>query len=334
MAEIADFRPKLGFVQSILEGQMSAGNPIEGSKHPRPRKVVVVGGTHGNEKGGIWVVREMLRSPDSWRYANLDVSAVLANPDAAERNLRYLDRDLNRCFGPELRFASATHEQRERRRALEIRDEICPGGLRPDLVVDLHNTTAAMGITWILPSLAPWPLYLASQARKADDRVKILHAPESPESNIFLPSLGAHEVTLEIGAVPHGTHSHWAWLAARQQVRGILERLASCPDGFDPAAALREERFEYFQTISVERYPADATGTPRAMVHMDAIGRDYQPFEDGAPLFVDPIDGSTIPHKGATMHPVFLGEAAYVESGIAYHATRRLRWTGSRGEPC
>lgn len=313
---------------------MSVGNSIEGSANPRPRKVVVVGGTHGNEKGGIWVVEEMLRAPDAWGYPSLDVVALLANPEAATRNLRYLDHDLNRCFGPRLRHAATDHEQREWRRALEIRDMICPGGMKPDLVVDLHNTTAAMGITWILPSLDPWPLFLASQARKADDRVRILHAPESPESNVFLPSLGAHEITLEIGAVPHGTHSHWAWLAAREQVRGILDRLASCPAGFDPVAALQEERFEYFQTVSVERYPADDAGRPRAMVHMDAMGRDYQPFEDGAPLFVDATDGTVIPHKGPTMHPVFLGEAAYVESGIAYHATRRLRWTGSRGEPC
>lgn len=313
---------------------MSAENHIEPSMNSRPRKIVVVGGTHGNEKGGIWVVQEMLRSPDSWHYANLDVSAMLANPEAAMRNLRYLDRDLNRCFGPQLQNASATHEQRERRRALEIFDELCPGGAKPDLVVDLHNTTAAMGITWILPCLDPWTLFLAAQARKIDDRVRILHAPESPESNIFLPSLGAHEVTLEIGSVPHGTHSHWAWLAAAQQVRGILDRLDSCPDGFDPSNALLEERFEYFETTSVVRYPADDAGNPRAMLHMDAMGRDYQPFEDGTPLFVDPKDGSVIPHKGATMHPVFLGEAAYVESGIAYHATRRLRWTGSRGEPC
>lgn len=313
---------------------MSTGNPIEGSTSSRPRKIVVVGGTHGNEKGGIWVVEEMLRSPGSWSYPNLEVSALLANPEAAKRNLRYLDRDLNRCFGLELRDASANHEQRERRRALEIRDELCPDGSRPDLVIDLHNTTAAMGITWILSTLDPWMLFLAAQASKADDRVRILHAPESPRSNIFLPSLGAHEVTLEIGAVPHGTHSHWAWLAARDQTRGLLDRLDSCPDGFDPSNALLEERFEYFETISVERYPLDDTGRPCALVHMDAMGRDYQAFQDGAPLFVDPKDGSTIPHKGATMHPVFLGEAAYVESGIAYHATRRLRWTGSRGEPC
>lgn len=300
----------------------------------RPRRIAVVGGTHGNEKGGIWVVEEMLRSPEAWRRQGLEITALLANPEAAQRNLRYLDRDLNRCFGPELAQSRPDHPHRERRRALEIQELLCPGGLRPDLVVDLHNTTSNMGLSWILTRLEPWTLYLASRAQALDARVRILHTPETAQSNVFLPSLGHLEITLEIGPVAHGTHSHWAWTAARDQLRGILDALSELPADFDPAGALESCRFEFFETVSVERYPVDGQGKPRAFLHAQAYGRDYEAFRDGAPLFFEPSTESTIAHHGPDIFPVFAGEAAYVESGIAYHATRRLRWNGTKGEPC
>jgi succinylglutamate desuccinylase len=300
----------------------------------RPRRIAVVGGTHGNEKGGIWVVDEMLRSPSLWEYPGLEITALLANPKAASRNLRYLDCDLNRCFGPQLVHSRPDHPEWERRRALEIQDRLCPQGLRPDLVIDLHNTTSNMGVTWILTRLDPWTLYLASKAQELDARVRILHTPETAQSNIFLPSLGQLEITLEIGPVAHGTHSHWAWLTARDQVRGILNALAKLPSDFDPGRALEQCRFDYFETTSVERYPLNAENQPCALIHRQVDGRDYHVVPEGGPLFFDPFTESTIPHHGPDIYPVFLGEAAYVESGIAYHATRRLLWTGTRGEPC
>lgn len=300
----------------------------------KPREVVIVGGTHGNEKGGIWTVRHMQAKPADFPAPGLSVRAILANPEAIERNLRYLDRDLNRCFGPELANAAPDHPLRERRRALALADEICPHGAAPDLVVDLHNTTSNMGVTWILPSLSPWPLYLAWQASLRDPRVRILHTPETSQSNVFLPSLGKDEVTLEIGPVAHGTHCHWAWEAAESHVRALLQTLGDLPDSFDPVAALAGARFEFFQTVSIERYPVDQNGRTRCLIHQSIQGKDFQALVDGDPLYFDPVEGATLFHRGATIHPVFLGEAAYVESGISFHATCRLRWDGLQGVPC
>lgn len=293
-----------------------------------PREVVVVGGTHGNERGGVWTVRNILAAPDAFAVPGLKVQALLANPLAVERNVRYVDVDLNRCFGPNIELSRTDSPEWERRRALELRDRIQPGGSTPDLLVDLHNTTAAMGITWILTSFDPLLLWLARNAQRRDHRVRILHTPETRESNVFLPSLGNREITLEIGPVSHGTESHWAWEAAQSQVRGILQDLSSVNVDFDASRPLRSDRFEFFRTVSVERYPDGC------LVHRDAAGRDYQEFVEGDPLFFEPRTGNTIPHRGEPMHPVFLGEAAYVESGTAFHATRRHLWTGASGEPC
>ena len=299
-----------------------------------PREIVVVGGTHGNERGGIWTVRELQAHPERFAFPGLDVRGILANPRSIERNLRYLEVDLNRCFGPELSTATREGAPLERLRARELREEICPGGTPPDLVVDLHNTTSSMGVTWILTSLEPLILWLALRAFRRDPRTRILHTPETDQSNVFLPSLGSREITLEIGPVSHGTECHWAWLSARDHLRGILRDLSGLGSAFDPGAELAGERFEFFQTVSVEPYPLDPDGRPRALVHEDALGGDYREFRDGDPLFFDPLAEETIVHRGEPMHPVFLGEAAYVESGIAYHATRRLRWDGTGGKPC
>jgi aspartoacylase len=293
-----------------------------------PREVVVVGGTHGNERGGVWTVRNLLADPDAFAVPGLKVQALIANPAAVERNLRYLDRDLNRCFGPDLTAAAAQSPQWETRRALELRDRIQPGGISPDLVVDLHNTTCSMSITWILTDMDPLLLWLARNAQRRDHRVRILHTPESSSSNVFLPSLGDREITLEIGPVPHGTESHWAWEAAQSHVKGLLQDLSSVSVDFDATKPLRSDRFEFFRTVSVERYPEGC------LIHREAAGRDYQEFVEGDPLFLEPRTGNVIHHRGEPMHPVFLGEAAYVESGIAYHATRRHLWTGASGEPC
>lgn len=299
-----------------------------------PRTIAVVGGTHGNERGGVWTARNLLANPERFSFPGLDVFGLIANGAAIERNLRYLDRDLNRCFGPDLSRLPPDAPDREQRRAQELSKQILRNGDRPDLLIDLHNTTSAMGVSWLLTSLDPWPLYLGWQASLRDPRIRILHTPETIESNVFLPSLGKSEITLEIGAVPHGTESHWAWEAAQSHVLATMRTISEAPEGFDPVEALREARFEFFETVSVEPYPVGADGRSRGLIHRDAVGRDYQRFSPGDPLFFDPRTGETIVHSGKPMHPIFLGEAAYVESGIAFHATRRLSWNGAFGEPC
>jgi len=197
------------------------------SRAGAPRTVVVVGGTHGNERGGVWTARNLLVDPARFSFPGIAVRGVVANPSAVERNLRYLDRDLNRCFGPG--SSSILSGDREQHRAQELSELIRPRGVPPDLLIDLHNTTSAMGVSWLVTSLDPWPLYLGWQASLRDPRIRILHTPETIESNVFLPSLGKSEITLEIGAVPHGTESHWAWEAAQSHVLATLPTISEAP---------------------------------------------------------------------------------------------------------
>jgi succinylglutamate desuccinylase len=88
--------------------QVSAPNP---GKH-----VVIVGGTHGNESSGVSAIVRFHRA-----LANGDVvlnsgklSLLLGNPEAYQKNMRYIDKDLNRVFN------AADDSTVEGRRALEI----------------------------------------------------------------------------------------------------------------------------------------------------------------------------------------------------------------------
>ncbi|MDB4940328.1 MAG: aspartoacylase [Candidatus Doudnabacteria bacterium] len=55
-------------------------------------KILILGGTHGNEKTGVSVVKSLQRK----EYKNLE--ALIANPKAVEKNLRFIEADLNRNF--------------------------------------------------------------------------------------------------------------------------------------------------------------------------------------------------------------------------------------------
>jgi succinylglutamate desuccinylase len=90
---------------------MSISSPNSGAH------VVIVGGTHGNEPGGVKAMVELHRAFGSGkvRLNRGKISFLLGNPNAYEKDIRYIDHDLNRHFNK--REASSV----EGRRALEIK---------------------------------------------------------------------------------------------------------------------------------------------------------------------------------------------------------------------
>lgn len=67
--------------------------------------LAIVGGIHGDEPCGIYAIERLLADPPAVRRP---VKLIVANEEAAERNVRYVDEDLNRAFpgDPD----GATHE--------------------------------------------------------------------------------------------------------------------------------------------------------------------------------------------------------------------------------
>lgn len=87
-------------------------------------KILVIGGTHGNELLGIKLVESLQKIP----IKNVDV--YIANPRAVERKVRFTETDLNRSFGKQ---TASSYE-------IDRAEELCELVKQYDVVLDFHNT--------------------------------------------------------------------------------------------------------------------------------------------------------------------------------------------------
>ncbi|KAG8587730.1 hypothetical protein GDO81_005765 [Engystomops pustulosus] len=65
-------------------------------------RVVIFGGTHGNEMSGVALAKHWLKEPSELQRKTFVAEPCLANPLAVEKCVRYVDSDLNRCFSEEI----------------------------------------------------------------------------------------------------------------------------------------------------------------------------------------------------------------------------------------
>ena len=135
------------------------------------KSIVICGGTHGNETNGIMLARHFdfllksnpFPSDPLWKdYQSIEsIKVVYSNPNAIERNVRYVNEDLNRCFlqddlckyNPNNTFSLSDKERTyERKRAHELNNILGPKGSleSTDLIIDLHTTTSNTKINMIM----------------------------------------------------------------------------------------------------------------------------------------------------------------------------------------
>ena len=108
--------------------------------------VAIVGGTHGNELAGIYLVNYWLKNTNLVARDAFNTSLVSANHNAISINKRYTDCDLNRQFSS-VSLADTSLANYEQSRAKVINQLLGPKGQsKTDLVIDLHNTTSNMGL--------------------------------------------------------------------------------------------------------------------------------------------------------------------------------------------
>ncbi|KAH8046965.1 aspartoacylase [Aureococcus anophagefferens] len=156
------------------------------------KRIVVVGGTHGNEYTGVYLVKALLATP-----ALDNVEPFLANTRAIALNRRFCDEDLNRCFS---RALDTPRDTVEAASAAEIDAALGPKGspAAADLVVDLHTTTANMGTTIIVDAWCPFALRCAAyvQARLAGVRI-LFNDIRDKAASPYLASVGADALQIE-----------------------------------------------------------------------------------------------------------------------------------------
>jgi len=348
-------------------------------------KVTVVGGTHGNEYTGIWCVKMIERQRELYssgtsidddttksinpfeKYPSLTINTLIANTKAYMENKRFIDTDLNREFSitklKEYALRSCSDESKEclesseplpyeAVRAAEIQSllgEKTDGDVNDapsDIVVDLHTTTANMGITLIITEgdalMSAAAAYVMHKCKEKYGYEKVncmLLPPNKRSDRTHLPSCGSLDFTIEVGPTPQGVLRHDVVEQTQAALNSLLEFLHLRNVEFannnesEDTSILDELKTIYPNGVTCYRSAQakhgqelhgkltwtsveDNPNFPALMIHKSVQDRDFELLRIGDPLFVA-LDGSVIPYDGSQGDEVLV---MFVNEGGYYYA--------------
>ncbi|NDJ23812.1 aspartoacylase [Nostoc sp. B(2019)] len=282
-------------------------------------RAAIVGGSHGNELTGVYLVKKFQQYPNLINRSTFETLALLGNPKAIEKGRRYIDKDLNRCFTHQ-DLQNSLLSSYEDIRAKEIQQLLHPQN-QPfvDVIVDLHSTTANMGLSLLLSNMHPLLLQLAAHLSSINPLVKVYFHQQLRGSG-FLRSMCELGFVIEVGAVPQGVLDAELFRQTEQLVYAVLDYFEECNQG---KISQKNSTLTLYQYTGVIDYPRNEHGEIEAMIHPQLQFRDYEPLNPGDPLFLT-FEGKDILYNGAsTVYPIFINEAAYYEKGIAMHLTQK-----------
>lgn len=284
------------------------------------KRVAIVGGTHGNELTGIYLVKKFDRGPELMGRSTFETIALLANPKACDIGTRYVDIDLNRCFRKQ-DLENPDLSSYEAQRAKEIYGILNSKNTHlPNVIIDLHSTTSNMGITFILASHHPFNLQLAAYLTSLYPHLKLLASTTKNPDSPVLRSLSELGGTLEVGAVPQGVLDASLFQQTEQVLGTILDGVEAYNQGTMPAA---KNPLTIYYTMEAIDYPRNEKKEIEAMIHPHLQSRDYQALNPGDPMFLT-FDGESVLYEGkSTVYPIFINEAAYYEKEIAMCFTQK-----------
>ncbi|MBO3461064.1 aspartoacylase [Aetokthonos hydrillicola Thurmond2011] len=282
------------------------------------QRVLIVGGVHGNEFTGIYVVKKLENHPYLIQRDNFETLTFLANPKAFAAVRRYIDQDLNRSF-KKSDLQDLTRSSYEDIRAREINNLFGANGKTPvDVILDLHSSTANMGLT-LMTDDRSFNLQLVTYLQSLNPSINIYLSRKS-EEYFGLPSICELGCTIEVGAVPQGVLQADFFRKTEALVINALNYFEQYNRGEIPSF---DKSLTVYRHIGTIDYPRNESGELQAMIHPQLQFQDYQPLAPGEPIFLT-FDGETITYQGeSTVYPVFINEAAYYEKGIAMCLTQK-----------
>lgn len=283
-------------------------------------RVAIVGGTHGNEFTGAYLIQKFAQFPELITRRSFETVTLLANPQAFAAARRYVDKDLNRCF---LRqdLENPNLNSYEELQAKSIQNSLATNGdKQADFILDLHSTTSNMGLTIILVNTHPFNLKLAAYLSERNPLVKVYCCSfKSVEENPFVNSLCELGFAIEVGPIAQGVLKAKLFQQTEELIHAILDYIERFNQGEILAT---NETLTLYHHLSVVDYPKQQDGTI-AMIHPELQDKDYQALNPGYPMFLT-FENQTIVYQGeSTVWPVFINEAAYYEKGIAMAFTKK-----------
>lgn len=290
---------------------------------PPIQRVLIVGGTHGNELTGAYLIKKLEKNPNQVRRSTFETVTLLANSKAFAKVHRYIDKDLNRCFRQQ-DLQDLTRSSYEEIRAREINSLFGENGKTPvDVILDIHSTTANMGLT-VITNEHPFNLCLVAYLQSVNPLVKVYLFPKSKQEASGLPSICKLGCTIEVGAVAQGILQAEQFQQTEALIDTALNYLEYHNRENIPAV---NTTLTVYRHVEIIDYPRNEFGEIQGMIHPQIQFKDYEPLHPGEPIFLT-FDGETILYKGSsTVYPVFINEAAYYEKGIAMCFTNKQQLT-------
>ncbi len=285
------------------------------------KKVAIIGGTHGNELTGVYLVKKWLKDAKKLQRNTLTTDIFYANEPATKIMKRYVDQDLNRSFALK-DLSNNTLTNTENIIARNLDKKIGPKGTTKtnfDFIIDLHSTTSNMGITLIMADNDPLSLSIAKFAQDKNQKIKIVTIFEDRLEQPYITSITPHAITVEVGAISHGTLSADLFIQTQNLVFDILDIIDTY--NIDNKLAKSVNVYDFYDSID---YPKNTSGEIESIIHPKIQDKDYCKIKKGSPLFLSLKDENITPYdKEIDVYPIFVNEAAYYEKGIAMMLTKK-----------
>ena len=259
-------------------------------------------------------MKHWLSQPDEIKRDSFSTELHLANPKANKEVRRYIDQDLNRQFNlqdinnPELKGY-------EQQRAKELNALLGPKeSPRVDFIIDMHTTTANMGMSLVFNSNDPLLIGMAFYIKQMMPHATLFYNPTDRLEDNFLTSVGRlGGFLIEVGPIAQGLLNYDVYSDTHKAVLHALDYLEKTNTGESLNLPTQMVGYQFIEKIPL---PTNAEGEITAMVHPDLQDKDYNVIEPGTPLFIS-LAGETILYEGeSTVYGAFINEAAYYDQKI------------------
>lgn len=270
-------------------------------------KVIIFGGTHGNEWTGIYAIQKYAETLKK-EFNKLEIDFIHANPEAFKINRRFKDEDLNRAFAYLGEKRLSSYEHHRARKIKKMIDEV------PCFVVDLHTTTSNMGNTVILSHENKLNLLVARELVMNLPDTRVILSPD-PEKK-YLASQSELGMMIEVGPVANG-------VVHPQALEGTLNLLKEILRSLSTLANLTGGSLEIYEEIEDVSYPLDEKGELLAYIHPDFQSKDFMPLKGEYSPFKT-FNGEAMSRKTQEeLYPIFINEAAYYPTKLAFTLCRK-----------
>lgn len=287
---------------------------------------LIVGGTHGNETSGLCLLNPSIKRQLSTTFKTLSLYFEIGNPNAVRNNVRFTEDDLNRQFTLNNLADQTAPRCYEKQRAQWLDKEWGPKSSPSiDLVIDIHNTTSAMGATLIILTLDAFHIGLARYVKTHMPHANILVEDEKPVSeHPYLCTIGKAGVMVEVGAQPQGVCREDIAKLALEQTQRVLEY---CELYNSNAAEIKNlQSVEAYRLTGTCFFPENRTtghSTREWLIHPKLQDNDFSALNKGNPVFIT-LDGDVVEWEKDITFPHFVNEAAYHKSNIAFATADKI----------